>query len=32
MVVDDLASLLAGRQATRMQYATPELISRLGVD
>lgn len=32
MVVDDLASLLAGRKPLRMQYATPELIHSLGVD
>lgn len=29
MVVDDLEALLGGGGATRMQYATPELIRRL---
>jgi phosphoglycerate dehydrogenase-like enzyme len=31
MVVDDLEALLAGRQPTRMQYATPEMVRRLGI-
>ena len=29
MVVDDLEQLIAGGTALRMQYATPDLISRL---
>lgn len=29
MVVDDLEAVLAGREPTRMQYATPDLIARL---
>ena len=32
MVVDDLEALLSGREPHRMQYATPELILRIGVD
>lgn len=31
MVVDDLDALLDGRQPTRMQYAHPEMIRRLGL-
>ncbi len=31
MVVDDLEALLDGREPTRMQYAQPEMIRRLGV-
>lgn len=31
MLVDDLEAALSGRQPTRLQYATPELIARLGV-
>lgn len=31
MVVDDLEAALAGRTPRRMQYATPELIERLGM-
>jgi phosphoglycerate dehydrogenase-like enzyme len=30
MVVDDLETLLRGGEPTRMQYATPELVVRLG--
>jgi phosphoglycerate dehydrogenase-like enzyme len=30
MVVDDLESLLVGEEPRRMQYATPDLIERLG--
>ena len=29
MVVDDLESVLAGNEPTRLQYATPEMITRL---
>lgn len=32
MVVDDLEAVLAGRQPTRMQYATPEMVRSLGLD
>jgi phosphoglycerate dehydrogenase-like enzyme len=32
MVVDDLEALLAGREPQRMQYATPEMVRRLGSD
>ncbi len=31
MVVDDLEALFEGREPTRMQYAHPEMIRRLGV-
>ena len=31
MVADDLEALLSGRAPTRMQYATPKLIRRLGI-
>ena len=30
MVVDDLEAIVAGRAPTRMQYATPDLIDRMG--
>jgi phosphoglycerate dehydrogenase-like enzyme len=30
MVVDDLEAIVAGREPARMQYATPDLIERMG--